>query len=108
MPEPEAPDEAPVPDVEPVPVVVLPPVEVLVLSEDDEVSEPLVVDSVKEDSVSLAASSVDPGLRQNISHKMNQITPIIIRADTISQTMRPTVDGCLCSYICLASRVSYV
>ncbi len=59
-------------------------------------------------SVSFAVSSALFGVRQNKSHKTNQIKPITSRAETISQITRPTVDGCLCSYICLASRVSYV
>ena len=58
-------------------------------------------------SVSFAVSSALFGVRQNKSHKTNQIKPITSRAETISQITRPTVDGCFCSYICLASRVSY-
>lgn len=106
VPEPEVLDVLPEPDVEPVPVELFP-VEESFLSEDDESLEPLEVDSFNEDSVSVVVSSPLLGLRQNSSQSMNQIMPIRTSADTISQIMRPIVDGCRCSYICLTSRVSY-
>jgi hypothetical protein len=62
---------------------------------------------VSVDSVSVAVSSLASGVRQNISHKISHISPIRTSADTISQIMRPIFDGSRCSYICLASRVSY-
>lgn len=42
------------------------------------------------------------GLRQNISHKTNQVTPAAMQRYTIAQRNRPAFEGFSCSYIVAA------